>query len=313
MDRSQQSPTAAPSGYTRFEEGDALLVVKAEYADAVRRIFSPLYQAFARIGQRRFTARGRSGIVTFPLGQGFPPMVVRRYVHGGFFANIGRDLHWNPERGLQELRVALAAHAAEIKTAEPLGILAQKAWGPFWRMAFLSVEISNSEDMIHYCCRLAEYPAETAAREKRGVLTEAAGQIRRMHDRGIHHADLHLKNLLLRRLEVGTPEVFVIDFDKATLGPELDANQRLNNLKRLARSARKVRVAAEVLTAWDRLRFLRAYLKGHPQSRQLMRQWARKLARSGSAHEVWWTATGAQRTLRGDRVKLAVGLRKSKR
>lgn len=304
------SQSDAPSGYSRFEEGDALLVVKTEHADAIRRIFTPLYQSFARIAQRRFTARGRAGIVTFQLGQGKPSVVVRRYVHGGLFANIGRDLHFGPERGLQELRVALAAHAGSVRTAEPLGVLAQKAWGPFWKMAFLSAEISGSEDMIHYCCRLAEYPAETAAREKRGVLTEAAEQIRRMHDLGIRHADLHLKNLLLRRLEAGTPEVFVIDFDMATIGPELDSNQRLNNLDRLARSVRKVRVADSVLTAWDRLRFLRTYLKGHPQSRTLIRQWARKLATSGSAHEIWWTATGAQRSLRGDKIKIAAGLKR---
>jgi tRNA A-37 threonylcarbamoyl transferase component Bud32 len=308
-----QGPSAAPSGYERIEEGDAVLVVKAEYAEPVRRVFSPIYQAFARIAQRRFTARGRTGIVTFPLKEGESGLVVRRYAHGGLFAGVGRDLYVGPERGLQELRVAVAAQAGGVRTAEPVGILAQKAWGPFWRMAYLSVEIADSEDMVHYCCRLADYPAETAAREKRGVLTEAAAQIRLMHDRGIHHADLHLKNLLLRRREAGTPEVFVIDFDKAELGPELDLAQRLRNLDRLSRSVRKVRVADAVLTAWDRLRFLRAYLKGHPRSRELMRRWAKRLARSGSAHEVWWTATGAKRSLRGDQVKLVAGLRKSAR
>ncbi len=134
-----------------------------------------------------------------------------------------------------------------------------------------------------------------------------------MHDLGIRHADLHLKNMLLRRLQSATPELFVIDFDKATLGPPLDLAQRFGNLRRLARSVRKVRVADSVLSAWDRLRFLRAYLKGHPQAKTLMRQWAPRLARSGSAHEVWWTASGARRTLRGDQVKLAASLRAPRR
>ena len=94
----------------------------------------------------------------------------------------------------------------------------------------------------------------------------------------------------------------MIDFDNARLGSPLDSAQRLRNLKRLARSVRKVFVANAVLTAWDRLRFLRAYLKGMPDERALMRKWARRLASSGRSHEIWWTLSGAQRALRGDHV-----------
>ena len=188
-------------------------------------------------------------------------------------------------------------------------MLGRRAHGPLWQLAFLSRAIVDSEDLIHYCCRLGDYPEETAAKEKRGAIREAALQIRRMHDIGIHHGDLHLKNLLLRRKAAGTPEVYVIDFDRASIGPPLDVDQRLGNLKRLARSVRKTRVADAVLSDRDRLRFLHVYLRGVPDSRRLLREWARKLATAGKGHGIWWYFVGARRDMRGDRIGRRSSLR----
>lgn len=293
-----------PAGFLRIQEGRFLLVVREELAKAVCNVFAPFHQAWTRISQRRFSAHGRAGVVSLPLGQGRPDIIVRRYVHGGILAGIGKDLYRGPQRAINELAVAEVARLGRVRVPKPVGILGERAKGPFWKLAYLSVEIDNSEDLVHYCCRLSDYPPETAALEKRGVLREAALQIRRMHDAGILHGDLHLKNLLLQRREVGTPEVFIIDFDKAGLGSSLNLQQRLGNLKRLARSVRKLRVADAALTAWDRLRFLREYLRGRSDARRLLRLWAKKLAASGRTHEIWWVATGARRTLRGDRIRM---------
>jgi len=291
-----------PPGFERIEEESSLLVVRREWAEQVYAVLSPLYQAWGRIASRRFTARGRAGIVSFPLGDGLPPMMVRRYVHGGFLARVTRDLYLGPMRALNELAVAEAARSGGVRTTTAIGVLCRHVRGPFWRLAFLSRELPDSEDLVHYCCRLADYPAETAALEKRGVLREAALQVRKMHDLGIYHGDLHLKNLLLQRQATGTPQVYVIDFDRAEVVPELALDQRLKNLKRLARSVRKIRVAHTLLTAWDRFRFLRAYLQGLPGGRELLRVWAGQLASSGAGRELWWAATRAQRVHRGDRI-----------
>ncbi len=295
-----QTELTVPEGFERIDEGVSFLVVRKEWAAQVRRALSPLDRAWERMAQRRFTARGRSGVVSVPLGDGLPPMMFRRYVHGGVLADITRDLYWGPGRALDELAVAEVARAGGVRTITPIGVLCRQMHGPLWRMAFLSRELPDSEDMIHYCCRLTDYPPETAAREKRGAIGEAARQIRRMHDIGIRHADLHLKNLLLQRKEAGTPEVYVIDFDRATQSALLSNAERLSNLSRLARSVRKILVARALLTAWDRIRFLREYLRGMDPDGALLRAWARRLAASGASHEAWWLLTGAQRSLRGD-------------
>ena len=292
-----------PAGFRCLEGRNAFLVVRQDMADAVRKALGPFHHAWTRFNQRRFTAQGRAGIVTLPLEGDLAPMMVRKYVHGGLFAPLGRNYYLGPFRAIMELTVTEAAQRAGVKTPVTVGVFCEQVQGPLWRLAYLSAEVPDSEDLVHYCCRLADYPAETAAAEKRGAIREAAQQIRKMHDAGIRHADLHLKNLLLRRRESGTPEVYVIDFDKAQLGPSLDTEQRLGNLKRLARSVRKVRVADSVLTAWDRIRFVRNYLRGRPEAGPLLRQWVRRLRASGAGHEVWWTVSGGKkRDLRGDRV-----------
>ena len=298
-----------PSGYECLHERRVALVVRREWAQAARKALSPLPHAWEKIRLRTFTARGRAGIVSFPLGDTGATMMVRRYMHGGLLAAVTRDLYFGPERALEELDVAEVAHKGGVRTTEPLGVLLQEESGPFWRLAYLSMEVGNSEDLIHYCCRLTDYPPETAALEKRGVIREAARQIRKMHDIGIFHGDLHLKNLLLQRQASDTPKVYIIDFDRAKAGPSLSVEERFKNLARLARSIRKVRVANTLLTTWDRLRFLREYVRGMPDERALMRRWARKLAVSGRSHEIWWTATRAQRALRGDRIDVARRLR----
>jgi len=289
-----------PPGFTHIKDLGMHLVVRPELADQVAGALHPLHQAWALIHSRAFSARGRAGVVSIPLGGDRPNLIVRRYVHGGLLASVWRDLYPGPARALTELAVAETARAGGVRTPRAVGVLASPAFGPLWKLAFITEEISNSEDLVHYCCRLNEYPPETAALEKRGVIGEAAAQIRKMHELGIFHADLHLKNLLLRRRQLETPEVYIIDFDRASACGALSLQQRFQNLKRLARSVRKVRVAHAVLTDWDRLRLLRAYLRGMPNADRLLRKWARKLANTGSGREAWWTLTRAQRTLRGD-------------
>jgi 3-deoxy-D-manno-octulosonic acid kinase len=71
-------------------------------------------------------------------------------------------------------------------------------------------------------------------------LRAVAESIRSMHRHGVYHADLNLKNILLRVEDRGTT-CYIIDYDKAKLFlgpvPEVMANK---NLTRLWRSVRRL-------------------------------------------------------------------------
>src|SRR5690606_7761053 len=92
--------------------------------------------------------------------------------------------------------------------------------------------------------------AEHTAAEREAVLREAGRQIAAMHDGGVAHPDLNLRNLLV----VDAATVHLLDFDRARLhaGPVPPA-RRARDLLRLARSARKL--AAPVgRGGWEALR-----------------------------------------------------------
>jgi 3-deoxy-D-manno-octulosonic acid kinase len=290
-----------PAGFSEIREGHARLIVRDDLAKAVRDALHPIATLWDRLSSENVMATGRGAVVAIPLGKDLPQLILRRYCHGGLLGKWMGDRYKSADRALMELSVTEQARVGGVAAPVMAGVIIIEH-GFFVRMALMSEEIGGSEDLIHYCCRLGDYPRQTAAIEKRGVIREAARQIRLMHDLGIFHADLHLKNLLLRRRESGTPEVFIIDFDKAAKGDALTGQQRYNNLNRLARSVRKVHVAREVITAWDKVRFLREYLKGDDDAAKRLREWASKLAKAGKGREAWWAATGAKRNVLGDHV-----------
>jgi tRNA A-37 threonylcarbamoyl transferase component Bud32 len=69
--------------------------------------------------------------------------------------------------------------------------------------------------------------------------------LRRFHDAGGRHADLHLKNLLLRETRAGA-DVVVIDLDRGAAGAAPGVARRARELGRLWRSLLKRGVAAQV-------------------------------------------------------------------
>ena len=59
--------------------------------------------------------------------------------------------------------------------------------------------------------------------------------IRQMHDRGVCHADLQLKNIL-----VADAGIFLLDFDRAQVHDNISPLARARNLLRLRRSFEKL-------------------------------------------------------------------------
>jgi serine/threonine protein kinase len=100
------------------------------------------------------------------------------------------------------------------------------------RGAMAFTEIEGSEDLARRVVRGAATRADLVA---------TIGAVRAMHDRGVSHPDLNLGNVLLRPRVGASPEVFFVDFDRATFaaGP-LAFTARQAALRRLERSCAKL-------------------------------------------------------------------------
>ena len=181
---------------------------------------------------------GRNATALVALPDGGPHVVVRRLRHGGLLGPLLGERYLDPERAVRELEVTARLRAAGAPVPEPVLALALRR-GPFWTHAFASVFEEGAVDALQF---LASTPDE--ARVQRAAAAFGAA-VRRFHDAGGRHADLHVKNLLLRESRAGA-DALVIDLDRGAAAAAPDARRRARELGRLWRSLAKRRVAAQV-------------------------------------------------------------------
>ncbi|HET6303150.1 MAG TPA: lipopolysaccharide kinase InaA family protein [Myxococcota bacterium] len=236
-----------PPGFVAHRAGDSLLVVAHRVEAAARAAGLCTPDAHDRLDETTPFEVGRAATALLELPDGGPLLVVRRVRHGGWLgALLGRAL-LGVERPLAELRVSAALRERCAPVAEPAFVLAHRRLGPVWNAAVATVAEEGARDALAF---LGEAPSR--ARTIRAA--RAAGRaVRRFHDAGGWHRDLHVKNLLVRESAEGV-ECIVIDLDRARLLAELPPAARMRQLMRLYRSLVKrdllERVGARGLAAF---------------------------------------------------------------
>ena len=112
--------------------------------------------------------------------------------HGGLLGPLWRGAIWGIARPAAELRATARLRAAGAPVPRPVLVAARRARGPLWSAVVGTVHVEGARDGI----------AWLAARPSRAELVRGAraagAAIRRFHDAGGSHADLQIKNLLLR-------------------------------------------------------------------------------------------------------------------
>lgn len=175
---------------------------------------------------------GRGGVLRVRVAPA--AIVVRPVRRGGWLGPLLGSRLLLPTRPLAEARATetLRERGAPV----PLLVLAL-----VWRRGLLgweAVVATREEPGARNGRAWLEAERGTATRRR---AAEAAGRaIRRFHDAGGRHRDLHLGNLLLADGEAtADPPVWVIDLDGARAGAPPPARRRMRELMRLYRSLRK--------------------------------------------------------------------------
>ena len=152
------------------------------------------------------------------------PAVLRHYRRGGLRARLGRESYlWlgrSQVRAFAETRVLAYLRDAGVRVPEPLGAAWWRA-GVMYRNAILVARIPGARALAGWLDR-----ADPAA---------IARSIAAMHVAGVWHADLNAFNILFDDQD----QVWLIDFDRARMGP-VSARDRRVNLLRLRRSLVKI-------------------------------------------------------------------------
>lgn len=174
--------------------------------------------------------------------------VVKEYLRGGAVRYLNRARYLLGHRAFAELIATERARNAGVRA--PAVLIAAERRLKFGYTAQLATR------WIAHGCH-GEAWLRGAARESRNaVLIEAGRQIALMHDAGIAHPDLNLRNLLIAEPpRAAKPLVYLLDFDRARLYPSpVPAVRRKRDLERLGRSARKLGLALEHNGGWRALR-----------------------------------------------------------
>lgn len=212
--------------FVRVERNGRVALVHPEYRDAV---------ADALLEGKGCQASGHIGRGTlqrFPYDAG--TAVLRRYRRGGFIRHFLKETYLFVNRPLRELEVHRAAYDAGLSVPMPLGVSWDRR-GPLFRGAIASAEL----DAVH----LLDFLKQPGANLDE-TLDSCGAAIRRMHEAGIVHADLQIRNILLKN-----GQAYLIDFDNARRKRIVSSRGRDKNLDRLRRSFERTGVSLEYFKA----------------------------------------------------------------
>jgi 3-deoxy-D-manno-octulosonic acid kinase len=159
--------------------------------------------------------------------------------HGGLLAPLWRGAILGITRPAAELRVNARLFDAGAPVPRPALVAAHRARGPLWSAVVGTVHVEAARDGLAWLAAKPPFPELVHGARAAGAA------IRRFHDAGGQHADLQIKNLLVRTSGGGI-EVLVIDLDRARAGPPPSPARRMRELARLVRSLHKRGVADHV-------------------------------------------------------------------
>jgi tRNA A-37 threonylcarbamoyl transferase component Bud32 len=263
-------------------KNNTLLAIADEYKEL---IYQDLLSDFRDVLHRDI--KGFSGRCTqFSYACGKERLHVRSMRRGGLI--LGRllgNLYMDRARPFNELRVTERLKEAGVKVAPIIAIKAVRIARLFYRFVVVTKEIQDTQDLYTFI-RNASWS------ERAKVSLKVGEAVWHMHQAGVVHGDLQLRNILVRP-QKDEPEIYFIDLDRSRIVQNITYAQRIKNIRRLHRSLEKWLGDLNLVTRQDKLRFLKGYLKNLDQD---LKEMAKRCTPSFLPHRLmWWI----QKILRG--------------
>lgn len=214
--------TEVLDGFTRVESDGTVSLIRDGYVDE-------LHSALLDPDQLEPLSNAGRGTIR-QCRAGGKQAVIREYRRGGFVRHFLKKHYLLDNRPWRELQVWDYAHREGLSVPRPLGAV-WKRTGPFYSGAIASelIPAQHLEDWMK---------SDLDANIRDNVLFRVGEQFRRMHDLGIWHADLQVRNVLIDRQN----QTYLIDFDNARMLDTVDDAKTEENLKRFRRSFLKRQV-----------------------------------------------------------------------
>jgi serine/threonine protein kinase len=253
-----------PQSCSLIKDGKLTLLIKNAFKKALlaQGISQPHKLITAHPGtDKHYKGRGLLPAIVIQESNG-KRMVAKQCMRGGLLRFINKDIFWGGMRPFREMITNTHILKKGIQTTEMLAAAHYKVFGPLYRTYLFSLEIPECSDLITYFNSLPQKTPQQRFKEKGGLFQAVARAFVTMHREGVFHRDLHLKNILIQQHHgEGTPEIFIIDFDKAVCKDTLTPREKLKNLLRFNRSIEKYKLQGGMITRGDQCRLFKEYFK----------------------------------------------------
>lgn len=180
-------------------------------------------------------------------------------------------------RDLRAWKRGYALLNRDLPTARPLAVMERRVLGLRLDSIIVAEVIRDSVDLETLCVRvMSTMPRTEQRRLKDALVRQLVRLIKQMHERGFSHRDFKAPNVLITGVKDGPDCIrpWLIDLDGLRLRRSVSSKSRLRVLMRLGVSLEH----CASVTRTDRLRFLKACLRGPGRSDAAWKEVWRDLA-----------------------------------
>lgn len=234
---------------------------------------------------------GRHALRVFcPDGRQDHRYVIRRYGRGGLLRRFLGDAFLFGSRPFRELLVTEEIRQRGVPTVQVVAALHHRVWGPFYRGELITKEIPGTKDLVSVVLGLGDSPSKGARALKHEIAIGAGRAVRFMHNHGVYHGDLNLKNLLVQSSDSDSPKVYIVDFDRSKIMETFSTRKRMKNIFRLNRSADKFKTKGIRISSTDKIRFFHAYAEGDKEAILSLRRYLKHYHLYRKWYRIGWFA-----------------------
>jgi hypothetical protein len=213
---------------------------------------------------------------------------IRPMRHGGTLRALLGDRYLSPARVQREFQLWTWLRAHLVPLVEPVFAGSSRS-GLFWRSSFATIECPDALDGLAW---LKTNPTDE-------VLTRSCESVARalhqLHDLGVLHGDLNLRNILFEAdPDLTQIRCYLIDLDRARKRSTVSPAARMREWMRLARSVEK-EGAKELFSQRLRTHLLNAYCDGDVDLRERMLSALPREHRRLARHRWMWRLSSRAR------------------
>ncbi len=136
-----------------------------------------------------------------------------------------------PSKAKKEWEFSLAFRTKGVWVPGPIGLMERRRWGFLEESLYVSEAIEGAQPLMDFFKERFGEGDLKGEGEKRRIVRLLGDTVRRIHEGGLFHADLHTGNFLIRKSGEGA--LYLIDLHRARMRKTLSQRQRLWNIAQL--------------------------------------------------------------------------------